>query len=71
VHPEFHLSDVKPNHGKDLFKLSKNITRYRIFLSRNINPEETSELASVGGTGKGKSEIVEVEEEWMGMKLKH
>jgi trimethylguanosine synthase len=73
VHPEFHLSDIKPIHGKDLFKLSKNITpNIAYFLPRNTNLEEISELACIGGggAGKGQSEVVEVEEEWMGKKLK-
>lgn len=73
VHPEFHLSDIKPIHGKELFKLTKNITpNIAYFLPRNTNLEEISELAFIGGggVGKGKPETVEVEEEWMGEKLK-
>lgn len=73
AHPEFHLSDIKPIHGAELYQLSKNITpNIAYFLPRNTNLEEISELAYTGTAdgGKGKAEMVEVEEEWMGDKLK-
>jgi trimethylguanosine synthase len=67
------LSDIKPIHGAELFELSKKITpNIAYFLPRNTNLEDISSLARIGGTNSsnGEEEMVEVEEEWMGDKLK-
>ncbi|KAI0628060.1 S-adenosyl-L-methionine-dependent methyltransferase [Trametes polyzona] len=64
AHAEFSLSSIRPIHGRDLFEMTRGITRnIAYFLPRNTNLEEVSQLASPG-------EKVEVEEEWMGSKLK-
>lgn len=81
-HPEFDLADIKPVHGAELFRLTRRITRnVAYYLPRNTRLQEISELISPstgegavlgkGGDGDGASEeMVEVEEEWMGSKLK-
>ena len=74
-HPEFQLSDVTPIHGSELFKLAERITpNIAYYLPRNTNLQEISDLvtnAETGGPkGKKKARVVEVEEEWMGDKLK-
>ena len=74
-HPEFLLSDITPIHGSELFKLAEHITpNIAYYLPRNTNLQEISDLATnVEGSvskGKGKARMVEVEEEWMGEKLK-
>lgn len=70
VHPEFHLSEIKPIHGAELYQLSKNISpNIAYFLPRNTNLGEISDLAYPGGDSES-AEMVEVEEEWMGDKLK-
>ena len=84
-HPEFSLGSVRPIHGADLFRLTRQITpNIAYFLPRNTSLEEISALVndheehnSAAGDGKGKQKVpqngreaVEVEEEWMGSKLK-
>lgn len=74
-HPEFLLSDITPIHGSELFKLAERITpNVAYYLPRNTNLQEISDLVSNprggGPKGKGKAQMVEVEEEWMGEKLK-
>jgi len=73
-HPEFQLSDVTPIHGSELFKLAEHITpNIAYYLPRNTNLQEVSDLvtnAEMGIKGKNKARMVEVEEEWMGEKLK-
>lgn len=82
-HPDFSLASIQPIHGADLFRLTRKITpNVAYFLPRNTNLEEisallTAESDSSSANGKGKqrasssnAEVVEVEEEWMGPKLK-
>ncbi|KAI0831980.1 S-adenosyl-L-methionine-dependent methyltransferase [Trametes gibbosa] len=64
AHAEFGLESIGPIHGRDLFKVAREITKnVAYFLPRNTNLEEISQLVSP-------EEKVEVEEEWMGSKLK-
>ncbi|KAI0367574.1 S-adenosyl-L-methionine-dependent methyltransferase [Pilatotrama ljubarskyi] len=81
AHAEFSLSSIRPIHGRDLFKVARGITKnVAYFLPRNTNLEEISQLAAVegedgsaathGADGSTSAEKVEVEEEWMGTKLK-
>ncbi|KAI9062768.1 S-adenosyl-L-methionine-dependent methyltransferase [Trametes sanguinea] len=66
THAEFGLASIRPIHGHDLFKVARNITRnVAYFLPRNTNLEEVSQLIA-----DNPAEKVEVEEEWMGSKLK-
>ncbi|KAF9785404.1 S-adenosyl-L-methionine-dependent methyltransferase [Thelephora terrestris] len=74
-HPEFRLSDVTPVHGLELFKLAERITpNIAYYLPRNTNLQDVSDLVTNAGAcnakGKEKARMVEVEEEWMGEKLK-
>ncbi|KAJ3525750.1 hypothetical protein NM688_g8357 [Phlebia brevispora] len=72
-HPQFSLSQIKPIHGAELFKLSRKITKnIAYFLPRNTNLDEISALLDKQNRVNEKSlpENVEVEEEWMGPKLK-
>lgn len=74
-HPEFLLSHITPIHGSELFKLAGRITpNIAYYLPRNTNLQELSDLVTnIGeGSAKAKEEVrtVEVEEEWMGEKLK-
>ncbi|KAI0766132.1 S-adenosyl-L-methionine-dependent methyltransferase [Trametes elegans] len=80
VHAEFSLSSIRPIHGHDLFKVARGITRnVAYFLPRNTNLEEISQLVSdtplnesseAGSQSTTLPELVEVEEAWMGSKLK-
>lgn len=83
THPEFSLASVQPIHGAELFRLTRKITQnVAYFLPRNTNLGEISALVTeedgvIRGRARGKQkasqtshEIVEVEEEWMGSKLK-
>jgi trimethylguanosine synthase len=84
-HPSYSLSSIHPIHGADLFRLSRRITRnIAFYLPRNIVLEEISDLlepqskslstpedfGTVNGNSTKEPEMVEVEEEWMGIKLK-
>jgi len=74
-HPEFRLSDVTPIHGSELFKLTERITpNIAYYLPRNANLQDISDLVTeteIGGPkGKNRARMVEIEEEWMGNKLK-
>ena len=74
-HHEFRLSAVMPIHGSELFKLAERITpNIAYYLPRNANLQDISDLVTntqTGGPkGKDKARVVEVEEEWMGRKLK-
>lgn len=77
--PEYSLASIRPVHGAELFKLTRRITKnVAYFLPRNVKLEEVSALLTEesarheGGTEHGgeEAEMVEVEEEWMGTKLK-
>ncbi|KAI0792199.1 RNA cap guanine-N2 methyltransferase-domain-containing protein [Abortiporus biennis] len=81
AHPEFNLSSIQPVHGAELFKLSRQITpNIAYFLPRNSNLEEISQMLvddtkekapQIGQKKRRKGgEMVEVEEEWIGKKLK-
>jgi len=61
--PVYSLKSVKPIPGDELFALSRKITKnVAYYLPRNVNLQEVASLAP--------SEKVELEEEWMGDKLK-
>lgn len=76
AHPEYHLADIQPIHGAELFALSRRLTpNIAYFLPRNTNLTEISDLVRVEGADHQgdkteREEAVEVEEEWMGTKLK-
>ncbi|KAJ7355653.1 S-adenosyl-L-methionine-dependent methyltransferase [Mycena albidolilacea] len=75
VHPTYTLASIQPVHGAELFHLSRRITRnIAYYLPRNTQLEEISALLAdppESGVDVGdKREMVEVEEEWMGSKLK-
>lgn len=62
-HPTFPLDSLLPIPGKDLFALTSTITsNIAYYLPRNIDLREVAALSPV--------DKVEVEEEWMGDKLK-
>lgn len=82
---EYSLLSIQPIHGKELFDLTREITpNVAYFLPRNTSMEEVGALvgsdsddgSSQGKRKKGKGkknkavEMIEVEEEWMGNKLK-
>ncbi|GLB41439.1 putative conserved hypothetical protein 95 [Lyophyllum shimeji] len=79
-HPSYSLASIKPVHGAELFRLSRRITRnIAYYLPRNTRLDEISDLlesesAKAQGDQEkmtnGDVEHVEVEEEWMGSKLK-
>ncbi|KIY46827.1 S-adenosyl-L-methionine-dependent methyltransferase [Fistulina hepatica ATCC 64428] len=65
THPTYSLSSIKPIPGDQLFHLSRKITpNIAYYLPRNADINEVSELLD------GTDETVEIEEEWMGNKLK-
>ena len=74
--PSYSLSNILPVPGKELFALTRALTRnVAFFLPRNVDLGEVSELVKVGEDGmtstqREKTEMVEVEEEYMGGKLK-
>ncbi|CDO77992.1 hypothetical protein BN946_scf184711.g2 [Trametes cinnabarina] len=66
THAEFSLASIQPIHGHDLFNVARGITKnVAYFLPRNANLDEISQLIADDPVEK-----VEVEEEWMGSKLK-
>ncbi|KAG6898634.1 hypothetical protein C0993_005471, partial [Termitomyces sp. T159_Od127] len=76
-HPSYSLSAIQPIDGPALFKLSRRITsNIAYYLPRNTRLDEiarlleTSPITEIGNTQSDISEHVEVEEEWMGSKLK-
>ncbi|KAG5644254.1 hypothetical protein DXG03_008792 [Asterophora parasitica] len=76
-HPSYSLSSVQPIHGAELFTLTRQITpNIAYFLPRNTRLDEISGLLESEGNHRaaqaadGEVEHVEVEEEWMGPKLK-
>jgi trimethylguanosine synthase len=82
AHPEYSLASIQPIHGAKLFQLSRRISsNIAYFLPRNTNLDEISALlhgeqsggvtmAKAAEGGDAAPEVVEVEEEWMGSKLK-
>ncbi|EIW75329.1 Tgs1 protein [Coniophora puteana RWD-64-598 SS2] len=74
-HPEYSLASVKPIHGADLFHLTRRITpNVAYFLPRHTSLDELSALLpssdATSGGDDSQQEILEIEEEWMGSKLK-
>jgi trimethylguanosine synthase len=78
-HPSYSLSSILPIHGARLFGLTRQITRnIAFYLPRNTRLAEISALLSEentqeqdrNGEATVTSEQIEVEEEWMGTKLK-
>jgi len=78
-HPSYSLSSILPIHGAQLFGLTRQITRnVAFYLPRNTRLDEISALLSEenpqqqpqNGETTVTTEQVEVEEEWMGTKLK-
>lgn len=74
-HPTYTLSSIQPIHGKDLFVLTRKLTpNIAYYLPRNTDLSEISDLLSgvddCGRPVRLPGELVEVEEEWMGSKLK-
>lgn len=68
THPEYSLASIRPIHGAKLFELSRQVTcNIAYFLPRNTNLEELSTLLGQDGAS---GETIEIEEEWMGAKLK-
>jgi trimethylguanosine synthase len=74
---EYSLANVSPLHGGELFQIARAITpNIAYFLPRNQDLEEVSALVEPKTTGGGQMvgkhphEIIEIEEEWMGTKLK-
>lgn len=85
THPDFSLSNVQPIHGAELFALTRKITQnVAYYLPRNTDLQEISDLLVDKDIREGsgiqdkqmvevaskRQEILEVEEEWMGSKLK-
>lgn len=78
-HPSYSLSSIQPIHGAALFQLSRRITRnIAFYLPRNTVLEEIGDLleSEISSATREQvdtidvDEMVEVEEEWMGNKLK-
>ncbi|KAI0675589.1 RNA cap guanine-N2 methyltransferase-domain-containing protein [Trametes maxima] len=71
AHAEFNLSRIRPIHGRDLFEVARGITNnVAYFLPRNTSLAEISDLLPQSPTEGSTPERIEVEEEWMGSKLK-
>jgi trimethylguanosine synthase len=75
THPDYSLSRIKPIHGADLFRLTKQISNnVAYFLPRNTNLHEISALLNndkdESAIADDEPQMIEVEEEWMGSKLK-
>ncbi|KAJ3576546.1 hypothetical protein NP233_g349 [Leucocoprinus birnbaumii] len=75
AHPPYSLSSVQPIHGKDLFSLTRKITsNIAYYLPRNTVLSEIGDLLqdtdAHGKLNQLPGEQIEVEEEWMGDKLK-
>ena len=78
-HPTYSLSSILPIHGAQLFGLTRRITRnIAFYLPRNTRLDEISALLAEeniqeehqNGETNTTTEQIEVEEEWMGTKLK-
>ncbi|KAL0569228.1 putative diacylglycerol O-acyltransferase tgs1 [Marasmius crinis-equi] len=72
THPAYSLSSIQPIHGAELFNLSRRITpNIAYYLPRNTDLSEVGALLEDPKNLVGDvKEYVEVEEEWMGNKLK-
>ena len=74
TYADYSLESIRPVHGKELFEVARGITKnIAYFLPRNTKLEEISGLVTTSTSGSdvgGGVEMVEVEEEWMGSKLK-
>jgi trimethylguanosine synthase len=73
AHPEYSLSSIKPIHGADLFRLTKRISNnIAYFLPRNTSLNEISALLDKNENliTDDEPQMIEVEEAWMGSKLK-
>lgn len=67
----YSLDNLAPICGQDLFKLARRITPHvALFLPRNQDLDEVSTLVASGPSEEAAAEVIEVEEEWMGNKLK-
>ncbi|TRM63222.1 RNA cap guanine-N2 methyltransferase-domain-containing protein, partial [Schizophyllum amplum] len=73
-HPTYSLASIRPLPGDELFALSRRISRnVAYYLPRNTDLAEIGALVKEEdalAAGKGKREKIEIEEEWMGNKLK-
>lgn len=77
-HPPYSLSSIQPIHGAALFDLTRTVTKnIAYYLPRNTRLDEISSLVAeeqlrTGRVTSTSSEMekIEVEEEWMGNKLK-
>lgn len=75
-HPSYSLSSIQPIHGAQLFNVTRKITKnVAYYLPRNTRLDEIGALLTDEGvtdseTSPETAEKVEVEEEWMGNKLK-
>ncbi|KAH9941971.1 S-adenosyl-L-methionine-dependent methyltransferase [Amylocystis lapponica] len=73
--PEYSLASIQPVHGAQLFALARGLTKnIAFFLPRNVRLEEVAALLedgeAAGDSADAGEDMVEVEEEWMGSKLK-
>lgn len=67
-YPSYPLASIQPIHGADLFRLTRQMTpNVAYYLPRNTDVQELGALLDDGAQTK---EYIEVEEEWMGSKLK-
>ncbi|KAJ8091763.1 putative diacylglycerol O-acyltransferase tgs1 [Marasmius tenuissimus] len=70
-HPVYSLASIQPIHGAELFNLTRRITpNIAYYLPRNTDIGEVGALVDAGAVEGDVKEYVEVEEEWMGNKLK-
>ncbi|KAK0500293.1 Tgs1 protein [Armillaria luteobubalina] len=68
-YPSYSLSSIQPIHGADLFRLTRQMTpNVAYYLPRNTDVQELGALLIDDGAQT--KEYIEVEEEWMGSKLK-
>lgn len=68
---QYSLNNLTPLSGTELFTLARRITpNVALFLPRNQDLREVSDLVAPGSGNQIPAELVEVEEEWMGNKLK-
>jgi trimethylguanosine synthase len=64
TYASYPLSRLEPVHGKEIFDISRNLTKnIAYFLPRNLDIAEAAALVHL-------AETIEVEEAWMGSKLK-